>query len=102
MLLNLLGHSLFVYSVVVCLQGVCMYYCACVLFTGCDCVCVKEGFSTHIWMWSLMRSKTMMLLLTLAKYMAVFLCLEVMLQSAPYSSSRRTTSALPLLHAWEG
>lgn len=53
--------------------------------------------------WSLTRSYTSRLLLNLAKYMAVFLCLERMLQSAPYSSRRRTTSAFPLLHAcWPG
>lgn len=56
--------------------------------------------STYMLMWSLMRSHTIRLLLSLAKYMAVFLCLERMLQSAPYSSRRRTTSVFPLLHAW--
>lgn len=54
---------------------------------------------THMLRWSLMRSYTIRLLLSLAKYMAVFLCLDRMLQSAPYSSRRRTTSAFPLLHA---
>lgn len=59
----------------------------------------RHGSNTHMLMWSLMRSYTSRLLLTLAKYMAVFLCLDRMLQSAPYSSRRRTTSAFPLLQA---
>lgn len=58
---------------------------------------------THMLRWSLTRSYTSRLLLSFAKYMAVFLCLDRMLQSAPYSSRRRTTSAFPLLHAcWKG
>lgn len=63
-------------------------------------VTLETAVSTHMLMWSLMRSHTIRLLLSLAKYMAVFLCLDRMLQSAPYSSRRRTMSAFPLLHAW--
>lgn len=61
---------------------------------------VNQYWDTHMLTWSFMKSHTIRLLLSLAKYMAVFLCLDKMLQSAPYSSRRRTTSALPLLQAW--
>jgi len=54
---------------------------------------------THVLVWSLMRSHTARLLPSLAKYMAPVLFLDTMLQSAPYSSRRRTTSAFPRLHA---
>lgn len=63
-------------------------------------ITIKVMFTTYMLIRSLTRSKTTMFLLRLAKYKAQFLRLDRMLQSAPYSSRRRTISVFPLLHAW--
>lgn len=57
---------------------------------------------THVSKWLLSCSYTSTLLHCLAKCMALFWCLDKMLQSAPLSIMSRTISEFPLLQAWVG